>query len=363
VNGSSSLPWWLAVAATVALSALVTWGALFYARRRNLLDRPGPRRSHSEPTPRGGGIGIVVAVVGALVFAIIQTPASASVFAHAIVAIVIVAAVGWIDDHRGLAARWRLLAHFVAAIVLLLPLHGSALHAAGTTGSSALFVVACFAVAMVACAWSINLHNFMDGINGILALQATFVFCALALCDVRGFDAPYTTLLVLWAAATLAFVPFNFPHARIFMGDVGSGVLGLLVAAAVIWQADARAAALATGVIACSAFVTDATCTLLSRMIRGRRWYGAHREHLYQWLARSGFSHAGVVALYTGWNLCVVVPVLYLANRDYHVLPVAGAASAPMDTGLGYAIAVYALAVVTWVAGKRWCPKKVKMRK
>jgi UDP-N-acetylmuramyl pentapeptide phosphotransferase/UDP-N-acetylglucosamine-1-phosphate transferase len=360
MNGPWSLHWWLVAGATLALSALVTWNALLYARRRNLLDRPGPRRSHSVPTPRGGGIGIVVAVVAALVFAIVQMPGDAHIFAHAIMAIVIVAAVGWIDDHRSLAARWRLLAHFVAAVVLLLPLHGAP-HAGGAVGSTAAAVFVCFAVAVIACAWSINLHNFMDGINGILALQAIFVFCALALCDVRGFDTPYATLLVLWTAATLAFVPFNFPRARIFMGDVGSGVLGLLVATAVIWQIEAGGAVLATGIIACSAFVTDATCTLLSRMVRGRRWYGAHREHLYQWLARSGFSHAGVVALYMGWNLFVVAPVLYLANRDHHAPLAAGLASASPDTGVGFAIAIYALGVAVWVAGKRWCPKKVKM--
>ncbi len=362
MSGPWSVQWWLAVGASIALSALVTWLAILYALRRNLLDQPGPRRSHSVPTPRGGGIGIVVSAVVAC--AIVGMSANAHAAAHAIAAIVIVAAVGWIDDHGGLAARWRLLAHFAAAIVLLLPLFGPAAHVAGT-GGQVVLTVAAFVFAIVACAWSINLHNFMDGINGLLALQATFVFCALALCDVRGFDTSYTTLLMLWAAATLAFVPFNFPHARIFMGDVGSGVLGLLVAAAVIWQADSRGAVLATGVIACSAFVTDATCTLLSRMIRGRRWYGAHREHLYQWLARSGFSHAGVVASYMGWNLCVVVPVLYLANRDYHAPSAAGSlirqSGSGFVCGMGYAIATYALAVAVWIAGKRWCLKKAKM--
>jgi len=276
-----------------------------------------------------------------------------------VVAILLVAAVGWADDHRGLSARTRLIAHFAAAIVLALPLLSPTAHIGDAGIHMAVFFGLC-AFVVIACAWSINLHNFMDGINGLLALQAIFVFCAMAWCDREGFGASRTTMLILWAAATAGFVPFNFPRARIFMGDVGSGVLGLLVGAAVIWQATTHASALATGVIACSAFVTDATCTLLSRMLRGRRWYSAHREHLYQWLVRSGLSHAKVVALYMAWNLCIAAPVLYWVNRNGRALDASGVMATSMDVGVAPAVAIYALAVVAWFAGKRWCLKKIQ---
>ncbi len=92
-------------------------------------------------------------------------------------------------------------------------------------------------------------------------------------------------------------------------------------------------------------------------MARGRRWYSAHREHLYQWLARSGFSHAGVVALYMGWNLVIALPVVAWINRTPGSwLPIANAnAEMREGSGLGAAVAVYALGIVVWIAGKRWC--------
>ena len=209
-----------------------------------------------------------------------------------------------------------------------------------------------FCIAWLGCIWSINLHNFMDGINGLLATQAVFVCSTLGVLCLTS-SPPHALVLFAWAAAALGFLPFNFPRARIFMGDVGSGTLGLMIAVGVLWQIAARHTAPSSGLIACSVFVTDATCTLLSRMLAGRRWYSAHREHLYQWLVRSGFSHAAVVMLYLCWNFAVVVPVLYLANRS-------GAAAA--DGWIGLVIA-YALATAAWVGGKRWCLRHARRQR
>jgi len=345
--------WWAALAATFALSMFVTALAIRYARWNNLFDLPGRRRSHDQPTPRGGGIGIVVAVILACFLVGAYSP---DFPAWSIVAgVVIVAAVGWIDDHRGLNAVVRLLAHFAGCAIALLPAFLELARAPHSFPSSLLLVLA--ALALVACVWSVNLHNFMDGIDGLLALQAIFVFCALAFCEITARPQPKVAAILLWAGAVAGFVPFNFPRARIFMGDVGSGVVGLLVGIAVAWQMSDGSAAFWTGAIACSAFVTDATCTLVSRVVRGRRWYSAHREHLYQWLARGGFTHAQVVAMYMAWNLCVVAPVLYLANRGG--VPVAYASVFPeAQTGLVYAIAVYIVATGLWIAGKRWALKR-----
>ncbi len=352
MNTSTDPRWWGLLFASFLLSAFVTWLSIRYAHRRNLIDQPGRRRSHSLPTPRGGGIGIAVAaVLGCLYLSLTGAGQPTALIA----AIVLIAAVGWIDDHRGLSAVWRLAAQIVAAALIFAPLWYALLIAPGKVeeampAAHALLWLGVFlAIGTLGLVWSINLHNFMDGINGLLGVQAVFVFCALASLypDNAGLPA-------LWAAAVLGFLPFNFPRARIFMGDVGSGVLGLLIGLTVLGQSP-DGNGLANGVIACSAFVTDATCTLLSRMLRGRRWYSAHREHLYQWLARSGFSHAGVVALYMGWNFVVVAPVLYLANR--------GGADAVPRGGLAWALAVYALALGVWLAGKRWCLHRAKMIK
>ena len=340
------LPWLLLVLAAVAISALVTRASIGYAQRRQMLDLPGQRRSHRMPTPRGGGIGIVLAVLACLAILLACTGSAPGSMASIslMASITLVALVGWIDDHRSLAPGIRLAAQGLAVAVLGWPLAGLLLDFAANPAWP--WVVAALLVAGAAAIWSINLHNFMDGIDGLLASQALFVFVALALlCFDGGRNAEAQAIGIL-AAATLGFLPFNLPKARVFMGDVGSGVLGLLVAVATGWVIAALPSGLEYALIASSAFVVDSTATLLSRMFSGRRWYSAHREHLYQWLVRSGFSHVRATSLYLGWNLLAVVPALIWVN-----------ASAEKQTSVArLALAVvYALAVVLWVLGKRYC--------
>jgi UDP-N-acetylmuramyl pentapeptide phosphotransferase/UDP-N-acetylglucosamine-1-phosphate transferase len=333
------------VLAAWAASTLLTWGSIRYARHKRLIDTPGRRRSHTIPTPRGGGIGIVVAALGGLaLMAMMAGDGSDPAAGFALIAaIVVVGAVGWIDDHGGLAPGWRLLAHGCAAVLLGLPALGLALADLGTNPLMPWIVLAwmVFAIAIVA---SINLHNFMDGIDGLLALQALFVFGVLGwVCHAAGRSGEAQAMGLL-AAATLGFIPFNFPQARIFMGDVGSGVLGLLIAVAVFWQLAAVPGHRWAGFIAGSAFLVDSTLTLASRVVSGRRWYSAHREHLYQWLVRAGLSHVQVVGIYMGWNLVVALPVILWLQSE---------TSADWDgTAM---LAVIGLACGLWVAGKRHC--------
>ncbi|MGH8121181.1 MAG: glycosyltransferase family 4 protein [Rudaea sp.] len=336
--------WWGSALGIFLLSALIVWSSIRYAHRHRLIDQPGRRRSHEQPTPRGGGIGIVIAALAAICLwawllpaaGLFQSPPTLGI------ALALVAAVGWIDDHRSLPAPARLLVQVAAVVILLWPF---VLHFASPASElPALAIALCAGIIGCGLLWSINLHNFMDGIDGLLASQAIFVFlCLAALLAGR----PHAWQLLLFAAAVAGFLPFNFPRARIFMGDVGSGALGLLIGVVVLASSPPL---LLAGAIACSGFVTDATCTLLSRMLRGRRWYSAHREHLYQWLARSGFSHARVVALYMGWNLLIVAPVLIFGDRG----------DGMNARGFALVAAVYALAAGLWIFGKRWCIRKVK---
>jgi UDP-N-acetylmuramyl pentapeptide phosphotransferase/UDP-N-acetylglucosamine-1-phosphate transferase len=350
------------LAATMVLSAALTWLAIRYALHRQLLDLPGRRRSHETPTPRGGGIAIVVAMLAG--FGILLASCSSRSVEYLLLLmppVIGIALVGWLDDHGGLSTLKRFAMHCVAAAwVFGAPLLYFVFFGDGAAGGVGLAVFAGLAVT-VAIVWSINLHNFMDGINGLLSLQAVFVFSVLAgLFMLREQDG--SAALLVCAAACAGFVPFNFPRARVFMGDVGSGVLGFVIAVAVLWQIGTPRIAAASGLVLCSAFVADATCTLLWRMIGGRRWYSAHREHLYQWLVRCGYSHAHVVALYMGWNLLIVLPVVYWMNRTPAPAGDPGAAAAP-SMGIGVAVAVYSLAIVLWWLGKRRCLTVVAMRR
>jgi len=360
VDASRGLVVIVPLVACASSAALTAW-SIRYAHRRALIDHPGQRRSHRVPTPRGGGIGIVATVLaGLLVAAATGTAASTPVLAVA-AAIALVGAVGWIDDHGGLAARWRFAAHLLAALSLfapaVLPQPSDFFGAIDVRDTWPLLAVAAtFACLLVV--WSINLHNFMDGIDGLLAMQAIFVFVVAAAAFLAAGRGAAGIGALACMGATAGFLPFNFPRARIFMGDVGSGVLGLLVGIAVLGLLATPRIAPATGAIACSAFVADATCTLLSRMLRGRRWYSAHREHLYQWLVRSGFSHARVVALYTGWNVLIALPVILWINR-----PPDSAAGIPSRDGIGAAAVLYVAAVLAWWLGKRWCLHAAMRRK
>jgi hypothetical protein len=146
------------------------------------------------------------------------------------------------------------------------------------------------------------------------------------------------------------------------MGDVGSGVLGLLIGIGVLRLLAVDAVEPASGMVACSAFVIDASCNLVSRIWRGRRWYSAHREHLYQWMVRSGMTHARVVAWYMGWNALVVVPTLWLLNRD---MPAAASAALPIPEpdGIVGLFVVYGTGIVLWIFAKRWCLARVKSQR
>lgn len=317
----------VALALAAGIAAVGTAIAIAYARRRNLVDAPGARRSHRVATPRGGGIAIVAATVLVGLAPLLARDSTA--WASTLLALVAVAAIGWLDDHRPLPALPRLAVHLVAAglVVFAMPFP--------TAWGSA--------IAILAIAWSVNLHNFMDGIDGLLAMQAAFVLTALAfaLASVGALAPAHAAATA--GAATLGFLGFNAPRAKIFMGDVGSGALGLLVGAASLWAVRTGALDLPGVLVLGSAFTIDATATLVSRAVRGRRWWSAHREHLYQWLARSGGSHARVVLAYLGWNVLIVLPALALAR-------VAGPGSVYSWI---VAAVVHALGLAIWFAGKR----------
>ncbi|MEO7072869.1 MAG: glycosyl transferase family 4 [Rhodanobacter sp.] len=290
--------------AALAMSLALVRAAIGYTRRHGMLDQPGRRRSHDVPTPRGGGIGIVLAVMVCAPAALITaSPAWSHLIAVTLAgALALVALVGWWDDRRSLPVLPRLAAQAIAVAALSLVL----VH--GQVSSAWLLLLLPLGV------WSINLHNFMDGIDGLLALQGMFVAVALGVLAWSVGQAALAAATAVLALATFGFWIFNRPPARIFMGDVGSGSMGLLIFAfgAMLWRVDTSM--VWPILIVSSAFNVDAGLTLATRMLRGRRWYTAHREHLYQWLVRRGVTHARTGAAYLGWNVLVAAPMAWLAS-------------------------------------------------
>lgn len=247
-------------AAAALLSALFTHLSLRYALRLDMLDHPGARRSHQTPTPRGGGAAIVL-VLG---LSVLWLPLPVLPAWSLLLAVGAVALIGWIDDHRSLPVLPRLAVHAVAAATLVVGLMWEA------WSVSALSPLTLLLLPLLVVA-GINFCNFMDGINGIASSQAALVLVA---CAVLIWPAApvWAAVFTVAAAACCGFLPFNFPRARIFLGDVGSGALGLLVMAALIqvwWLSRIPAAAL---LLLISAFALDAVLTLVQRVVQGKRW-------------------------------------------------------------------------------------------
>ncbi|GGA36209.1 MraY family glycosyltransferase [Dyella nitratireducens] len=320
----------LAVVFALLAALAVVRAAIAYAHRRGMFDQPGQRRSHKIATPRGGGIGIVAAVL--LTMPICLLPPSSPWPLHLVITLwvttAMIALIGWWDDHSSLPVLPRFGVQILAVALFSLSLISGPL--------SWLWLP----LWVLGGTWSVNLHNFMDGIDGLLAQQGMFVACGLAVLAGRIGQPALMGAAACVAAACLGFWYYNRSPARIFMGDVGSGAIGLLLFAltAMLWRL--HWPLVWPALILSSAFVTDASLTLLTRMLAGRRWYAAHREHLYQWIVRRGYTHAASAAWYLGWNLLVAAPLAAWAFEK-------------PGMGLLACIVTYAIAVVVWVHTKR----------
>ncbi|MFC5568876.1 glycosyltransferase family 4 protein [Lysobacter yangpyeongensis] len=281
---------WLLLYFVIGLAG--TWVARRYAIRRELIDHPGERRSHDMPTPRGGGISIVLALLIAACVIGWRDPRHIVLVAAFVAGLLLVSGVGLLDDHRPLSPWLRLGVQALASMLV-------ALAAAGTWGSVPLALLAFVATMALT-----NIWNFMDGINGLAVSQAALVALGLAFVS-----ASWGWLALALVAACLGFLPFNFPRARIFLGDVGSGALGFALAVLLVIATAGASFPPVLLLMPLAAFVVDSSLTLARRMLRGERWWMPHAQHAYQrWAAGAG-THTIVTLVYAGWTaigwLCV----------------------------------------------------------
>jgi Fuc2NAc and GlcNAc transferase len=301
----------------VAIAAfLFAWFATGLVRRHALrnaiLDIPNMRSSHATPTPRGGGLAIVIAFMGALVFLV------SAGFLQLNLALVLVAGggavalTGYLDDRKTLPASVRICVHIVAATLAVVVLGGITEQTLRNIGLHGIWAGSL--LGLMALTWSTNLFNFMDGIDGIAGSEAVFVAGAGALLNWRsGGDGGLTAAMVVLAAATLGFLIWNWPPARIFMGDVGSGFLGFTLAVLGLAASRHSVARIEVWLILSGVFMVDATVTLLTRIVRGDRWFEAHRQHAYQNLARRWKAHLPVTVLVIAINLFWLFPWAWIA--------------------------------------------------
>jgi UDP-N-acetylmuramyl pentapeptide phosphotransferase/UDP-N-acetylglucosamine-1-phosphate transferase len=259
--------------------------------RRLMLDRPNARSLHEKPVPRSGGIAIAAGVAAGAVLA----PDGLGLQLALAGAL---AAVSLADDLLDLPTLVRLATHLGAAAAVLALQSGIA--------NPGLLVVLALAVA-----WSANLYNFMDGADGLAGGMAVFGFGAYAIAGAQAGLTPHAEVSAAIAAASAAFLLFNFAPARIFMGDVGSVPLGFLAGTLGIVGWHEGAWPLWFPMLVFAPFACDATLTLLKRFLRRERVWQAHREHYYQRLVRMGFGHRGTALIeYTTMAACAATALL-----------------------------------------------------
>jgi len=258
--------------------------------------------------------------------------------------IVVMSLLGWWDDHVSLSARFRFLIQLAVSIYLLW-----CIGLGNLGGSGFLMVSVMVAGSAIFLVWMTNLYNFMDGSNGMAGMQAVFAGVVLAVLFEQAAAHESAAAAALLAACSLGFLPWNLGRARVFMGDTGSLALGFAIGALLVYGVAMQAFELPVALMVMMVFLTDSTLTLLARVLKGERWYNAHKQHLYQRLIAQGWSHNRVLLLYQAINLTLVVPGIavainfpafawtvaiamilvfglgwYLVNRSIGVLPRAG---------------------------------------
>ncbi len=288
------------------LVALFSWGLTGVIRLyavKHLLDIPNARSSHQVATPKGGGLAIVLSfLLGVVVswwFGEINTELCRVLMVSSLVAIV-----GFWDDHHHLSARWRLLCYLLVASVIIGLLNGTPpLAIAGFTVNLGWLG---YLLGLLSLVWWLNLFNFMDGTDGLAASEAVFITGTLA-AFLYFIHLQLSYVALLLSCASLGFLFWNWPKARIFMGDVGSVFLGLVSGTLILMAAHQSPVFLSVGLILSAVFVFVATYTLFYRFLTAQKWYDAHCSHAYQQAAKR-YGHSSVLLAVWLINICWLLP-------------------------------------------------------
>jgi UDP-N-acetylmuramyl pentapeptide phosphotransferase/UDP-N-acetylglucosamine-1-phosphate transferase len=259
--------------------------------RLYVLDVPNDRSLHDRPTPRTGGVAIVIAALGGVAALLVTGAVVAPVGSLGLASgALLVAAVSLWDDRGDVSPLVRLAVQAIAAGLVVADGWHLSLRAFGPAptalglGASVVLVV-----------WLTNLYNFMDGMDGFAGGMGAAGFGFLASLAHRGGHHDFGAISLVLAAANLGFLTLNLPPARIFMGDVGSATMGFLVGGLTLWGLHERIFPLWAPLLVFSPFIVDASVTLALRLVRGERFWLPHRTHYYQRLVRLGWGHRRTV--------------------------------------------------------------------
>jgi UDP-N-acetylmuramyl pentapeptide phosphotransferase/UDP-N-acetylglucosamine-1-phosphate transferase len=267
------------------ISFLLTWVVKYIAVKKSIIDIPNDRSSHVTPTPRGGGLAVVVAFFMGLTYCFFIGKINKSLF-YALLSGLPLTLIGFADDVISLKPGVRFLVQFICAGVALFFLGGLQSLTLATWNLNLIWLFT--PVAFIAIIWSINLFNFLDGIDGYIGSEIIFLGLGIFLLtsDNSG---------ILLAISVSGFLIWNWPKAKIFMGDVGSTFLGFAIAIIAIHHQNTHVASMSVWLILTSVFWFDATITVIRRTENKEKLSQAHRKHAYQRIVQAGWSHQSTV--------------------------------------------------------------------
>jgi Fuc2NAc and GlcNAc transferase len=289
-------------------SCIFTWVVRVYALSKNILDIPNERSSHIAPVPRGGGIAIIITFILSLSCLRWLNIVEQNLF-MALMGGIVIGALGCIDDVYSVAARIRIIVHFMMSIWVLYWLQGFA-GLEFTKNFLAHWIN--LVLASIAIVWCINFYNFMDGIDGLASGQGIFIGLSSGVAFLLCGASSLSIVMFLFTASIAGFMVWNWPPAKIFLGDVGSGFIGYIFSVMIVYSASKKILPLEFWLIIFVVFAGDATFTLIKRAYQKKNWYSAHREHAYQSLIISGASHKEVTLKVLGFNCFFLLPLAFL---------------------------------------------------
>ena len=297
---------WLAGLLGALLVAMATMPFARWLRGQQMLDHPGlSRRLHAEPTPRGGGA-VIAVVFCALVLWKIQGFESWLQGLSVALFVICVAALGWFEDIRPRPIHWRLVGQFAIGCLVLMALGPIESVAVGSLAVENVGVWT--TLGLIAVVWLMNLHNFMDGSDGLAASQGLWAGVGFAVLFAQAGQSTWAWLAGGLAGGCAGFLVWNRPRAAVFMGDTGSLLIGGTVGLFAYQGVANGQISLTVCLMLTSVFVVDATATLVRRVVQGHKWYTPHASHAFQCLIAGGLSHAQLLMLYIGINLFWVLP-------------------------------------------------------
>ena len=294
-------------------TVLLTFLLMKIGLRKGVLDIPNERSSHTSPVPRGGGLAVIIVFFAFLFIApsFVGVSVDYSVWKSLLIGGAIITVIGLVDDLGHIPARWRFLTHLFAAVVslsLLTSLPEIALF--GSSFDLGMFGYLVFAISLV---WFVNLYNFMDGIDGIAGVEAITALGGGALIMSLQGQSDWLTLFGILAACISGFLVWNWPPAKVFMGDACSGFLGFTLGMLAIVTSTNGVMSIWSWLILFGVFVVDATTTLITRMVLGEQWFEAHRSHAYQILSRRYGSHRKITVGVLVINVVWLIPLALLS--------------------------------------------------